>query len=112
MQANEAPTGSFYRTIADFTAGALFLGTPHGGTSAATWGGIMSFFSYWRGSRAELLEFISPDGTEMDELHTSFIKTFFDNVYMCNFFENRPESWRNIPLFAVSISLLNFLTPD
>lgn len=47
---------------------------------------LSSYFSYWRGSSAHLLEFLTPSSKELDDLHLSFLRAF-GSIYISNFFE-------------------------
>ena len=65
---------------------------------------LSSYFSYWRGSRADLLEFLTPSSKELDDLHLSFLRAF-ENIYMANFFETVPMHLFGLPLYLASLSL-------
>ena len=96
----EANPGTRQRQVADSTEGAIFFGTPHKGSNFALFGTLSSYFSYWRGSRTDLLEFLTPSSKELEDLHFSFLRAF-DRVYMCNFFETIPLAILNMPLYLV-----------
>ena len=69
---------------------------------------LSSYFSYWRGSRADLLEFLTPSSKELDDLHVSFLRAY-ENVYMANFFETVPMRLFGLPLYLVSPILNSYL---
>lgn len=101
VTANEAPEGSRSSHIAAKTMGFLFMGTPHRGSNFALFATLSSYFSYWRGSRSELLEFLTPSSRELDDLHHSFLQGF-NHAYICNFFETVPIKFKSIPMYPVS----------
>ncbi|KAI9725769.1 MAG: hypothetical protein M1828_002652 [Chrysothrix sp. TS-e1954] len=88
------------RSVADNVYAALFFGTPHKGSNFALFGTLSSYFSYWRGSRTDLLEFLTPSSVELDDLHSSFLGAFND-VFVCNFFETIPVRMFDIPMYLV-----------
>lgn len=59
---------------------------------------LSSYFSYWRGSRADLLEFLTPSSKELDDLHLSFLRAY-ESIYMANFFETVPMHLFGLPLY-------------
>ena len=96
----EANPGTDQRLVADSTDGAIFFGTPHKGSNFALFGTLLSYFSYWRGSRTDLLEFLTPSSKELEDLQSSFLRAF-SHLYICNFFETKPLFLLNIPLYLV-----------
>ena len=78
----EANPSTRQRLVADSADGAIFFGTPHKGSNFALFGTLSSYFSYWRGSRTDLLEFLTPSSKELEDLHWSFLRAF-DRLYMC-----------------------------
>ena len=59
---------------------------------------LSSYFSYWRGSRADLLEFLTPSSKELDDLHLSFLRAY-ESIFMANFFETVPMHLFGLPLY-------------
>lgn len=98
--AKETSDDSGDRAIADSTCGVIFLGTPHKGSRFAVLGALLSLFSYWQGSRAELLVHLSPDSKDIEELHHLFLGAY-GSAFIYNFFENQHMAIFNIPLFQV-----------
>lgn len=96
----EADPNTRQRLVADSADGAIFFGTPHKGSNFALFGTLASYFQYWRGSRTDLLEFLTPSSKELEDLHMSFLRAF-DRVYMCNFFETIPITTLGMPLYLV-----------
>ncbi|KAI9874435.1 MAG: hypothetical protein M1830_009753, partial [Pleopsidium flavum] len=100
IAAGSAHKQSPERDVADAVAGVLFLGSPHRGANVARIGTLISFLTYWHGSRSELLEYLSPDTRDIEDLHRTFLE-MFEPVHICNFLENRPLMIGGIPLFQV-----------
>lgn len=67
---------------------------------------LSSYFSYWRGSSADLLEFLTPSSKELDDLHLSFLRAF-GSIYIANFFETCPLELFGLPSYLVCISSRN-----
>ncbi|RDW65151.1 hypothetical protein BP5796_09843 [Coleophoma crateriformis] len=88
------------RSVADAVGGVFFFGTPHKGSNLALLGILSSHFFYWRGSRSNLLEFVTPSSKQLEDLHLSFL-TSYRYVYMCNLFETQ-----EMKLFGVPLSLV------
>lgn len=65
---------------------------------------LSSYFSYWRGSRADLLEFLTPSSKELDDLHLSFLRAF-ESIFMANFFETVPMHLFGLPLYLARAPL-------
>lgn len=102
--AHEESADSRKHQITQATKSVLFLGTPHRGSNFALLGMMVSYLSYWRGSRTDLLEFLTPSSRELEDLCLSFSKAF-ESARIVNFFENRPITIRGIPLYFVCPTL-------
>ena len=61
---------------------------------------LSSYFSYWAGSRADLLEFLTPSSKELEDLHVSFLKAY-ESIHIANFFETVPLKMFGLPLYLV-----------
>ena len=61
---------------------------------------LSSYFSYWQGSRSDLLEFLTPSSKELEDLHLSFLRAYED-TYMANFFETVPMRIFGLPFGIV-----------
>lgn len=61
---------------------------------------LSSYFSYWAGSRADLLEFLTPSSKELEDLHVSFLKAY-EGIHIANFFETVPLKMFGLPLYLV-----------
>ncbi|MCJ1470073.1 hypothetical protein MMC07_008718 [Pseudocyphellaria aurata] len=88
------------RAVYDACCGVLFFGTPHRGSNFALFGMLSSYFSYWRGSRSDLLEFLTPSSKELDDLHLSFLRAY-ETIYIANFFETVPIKLLGLPFHVV-----------
>ena len=64
---------------------------------------LSSYFSYWAGSRADLLEFLTPSSKELEDLHVSFLKAY-ESIHIANFFETVPLKIFGLPLYLVDPS--------
>ena len=89
MLAHDAPPGTSKHNVAERTNGVIFLGTPHRGSPFAAVGALVSLFSYWRGARAQLLEYLSSDAQQIQRIHESFLAAY-DSIYLASFFEELP----------------------
>ena len=69
---------------------------------------LSSYFSYWRGSRSDLLEFLTPSSKELEDLHLSFLRAY-QGIYLANFFETVPIKLLGLPFHVVSTFLHRFL---
>ncbi|XPS79550.1 hypothetical protein M3J09_011531 [Ascochyta lentis] len=87
-------------SVASSTGAIFFFGTPHKGSNFALLGTLSSHFSYWLGSRSDLLEFLTPSSTELSDLHMTFL-THYKLAFICNFFETKPMEIFGIPLSLV-----------
>ena len=63
---------------------------------------LSSYFSYWQGSRSDLLEFLTPSSKELEDLHLSFLRAYED-TYMANFFETVPMKIFGLPFRVVGV---------
>ncbi|MCJ1309582.1 hypothetical protein MMC25_003242 [Agyrium rufum] len=62
-------------SIADFTTGILFMGTPHRGSEQAYWGGILaSILGYVKQGNAELIKRLNKEEPHLALLQERFIK--------------------------------------
>lgn len=69
---------------------------------------LCSYFSYWRGSRSDLLEFLTPSSKELDDLHLSFLQAYA-TTYIANFFETVPLKVFGLPFHVVCVCSLSML---
>jgi hypothetical protein len=78
-----------FASIAEHTRAALFLGTPHRGSSFSTWGGIAARALQPLGSNPSLLEEVAYDALPLLDLHEGFENAVGGKVRVVNFFEQR-----------------------
>lgn len=70
--------------------GAVFLGTPHHGSSMSKLAKIEATLSYWAGSRTELLELLTPGSQENQQLNEDYIRAY-DQIEHVDFYETKEE---------------------
>lgn len=109
--AKENGDNNQYLGIASSVSGVIFLGTPHRGSDFAPLGILMALLSYWRGSRIELLEFLSPESSDIEDLHDTFLN-MYPTLRICNFFETLPATFLDISLSPVSLPSIFLSLPS
>lgn len=106
MIAGQKSDGTRYQSPKDTTLGVIFLGVPHDGSELTLFGKLVSYGTYWLGSRTELLSALEPGAEALRELNDVFLKGYgSDRYHMANFFETRKSRICGIPLKLVSVIL-------
>src|SRR5436305_13480144 len=81
-----------FQPIYKSTGGVIFLGTPHGGSSAANWGLIASKLVSFalQGTNENILRALRPDGEILENLRKQFLKMLEDRVFnIHSFYEKK-----------------------
>ncbi|KAL1856821.1 hypothetical protein VTK73DRAFT_8221 [Phialemonium thermophilum] len=92
-----------YRAIFKKTAGILFLGTPHQGSSVSWLGGWLARLTYFSGSDAILLNLLEHHSSQLSDLRDEFSKAVAlpvrdSRLTLYSFFETRKSYLYGIPL--------------
>lgn len=74
LHSDESPD-ELYSDVVDSTAGVVFLGTPHRGSTLANWGGLgTDFVHIVRDVNQAIVKLLRPDSRMLFQLRDSFIK--------------------------------------
>jgi len=84
-----------FAEIAERTKAALFLGTPHRGSSFSKWGTAIARALKPLGSNPSILDELAYDSVSLLDLHRDFMPVAEDGLRVINFFEQRKTPiWR------------------
>ncbi|KAG0644838.1 Alpha/Beta hydrolase protein [Tuber brumale] len=78
------------KELKDRFGGVIFLGTPHGGSSASRIGSIKALTTYWLGSKTDLLVFLQPGSLENSDLNKRYLDAY-PEIEHCDFYETKEE---------------------
>lgn len=78
-----------YKRLTDCFAGAIFLGTPHGGSNYSVLGKLYCFLHYWDGANPLLLGYMDPGSREVIDLENDFLKYF--HHLSIDYYERKPN---------------------
>ncbi|KUI70689.1 Serine/threonine-protein phosphatase 6 regulatory ankyrin repeat subunit B [Cytospora mali] len=82
-------TRAQHESLANSFAGAIFLGTPHAGSSYTLLGKLYCLFHYWEGANPFLLRYMDPGSMERVKLEDDFLK-YYRNLSF-DFYETKPN---------------------
>lgn len=86
LHSDESPD-ELYSDVVDSTAGVVFLGTPHRGSTLANWGGLgADFVHIVKDVNQAIVKLLRPDCRILFQLRDSFIKLVIRRA------ENRPHA--------------------
>ncbi|CAZ83870.1 unnamed protein product [Tuber melanosporum] len=80
------------KEMKDCFGGVIFLGTPHGGSSASRIASITALATYWLGSRADLLDFLQPGSLENSDLNKRYLDGY-PEIKHCDIYETKSEEF-------------------